>query len=85
MSRKALLGQVWSENQSCLFKMKFVTYTNSNMLDSVVKSICLALGRKIPFLRKFCNNNKIISLLPGQSEYAECQIHHIRNSLDTKS
>ena len=37
------MGEIGPENQNCLFKLKFGTYINSNMQNSVVRFILFAL------------------------------------------
>ena len=46
------------KNQNCQFKLKFGTFTNSNMQNSMVLLILSILDRKHPFLGKFGPKNQ---------------------------
>ena len=49
------------KNQNFHFKLKFGTYTNSNMQNSMVMFIFLVFDRKYPFLANLVEKVKIIS------------------------
>ena len=46
------------KNQNCQFKLKFGTFTNSNMQNSMALLILSILDRKHPFLGKFGPKNQ---------------------------
>ena len=55
------LGKFGPKNHNCHFKLKFGTYTNSNMQNSMVMFIFLVFDRKYPFLANLVEKVKIIS------------------------
>ena len=57
-----LLGKLGQKNQSCQFKLKFGTYTNSNMQNSMVVFTFSVLDRKHPFWENMVQKIKIVSL-----------------------
>ena len=61
-SGNTLFGQIWSKkNQNCHFKLKFGTYTNSNMQNSMVMFILSVFDWKYPFWANLVQKVKIIS------------------------
>ena len=50
------LGKFSPQNHNCQFKLKFVTWTNSNIVSSIMLFICFTL--EIPFLGKFGLKNQ---------------------------
>ena len=55
------LGKFGPKNQNCHFKLKFGTYTSSNMQNSMVMFIVFVFDRKYPFLANLVQKVKIIS------------------------
>ena len=56
------LGKFAPKNRNCHFKLKFGTYTNSNMKNSMVMFIFFVFGRKYPFWANLVQNIKIVTL-----------------------
>ena len=56
------LGKFGPKNQNCHFKLKFGTYTNSNMQNSMVMFILSVFDWKYPFWANLVQKVKIISL-----------------------
>ena len=56
-----LLGKFGPKNQNCHFKLKFGTYTNSNMQNSMVMFSFFVFDRKYPFWANLFQKVKIIS------------------------
>ena len=56
------LGKFAPKNHSCHFKLKFGTYTNSNMQNSMVMFIFFVFDRKYPFWANLVQNIKIATL-----------------------
>ena len=57
-------GKFGPNNQNCNFKLKFGTYTNSNMQNSMVMFIFFVFWLEIPFLGKFCPKSQNYQLKP---------------------
>ena len=55
------LGKFGPKNQNCHFKLKFGTYTNSNMHNSMVMFILSVFDWKYPFWANLVQKVKIIS------------------------
>ena len=60
--RKHPLGKLGPKNQSCQFKLKFGTYTNSNTHNSMALFTLSGLDRKTPFWANLLQKIKIVSL-----------------------
>ena len=58
----AFLGKFGPRNQNCLFKMKFGTWTNSNMQISMVVFTFSVLDEKHSFSTNLVQKVKIVSL-----------------------
>ena len=56
------LGKFGPKNQNCHFKLKFGTYSNSNMQNSMVMFILSVFDWKYPFWANLVQKVKIISL-----------------------
>ena len=56
------LGKFGPKNQNCHFKLKFGTYTNSNMQNSMVMFIFLVFAWKYPFWANLVQKIKIVTL-----------------------
>ena len=67
-------GKLGPKNKKILFKMKAVSYINSNMLNLIITFICSALDMKYPFCenliqkvqnfslrQNFCTNSNILN------------------------
>ena len=52
------LGKCGPKNQNCHFKLKFCTYTNSNMQSSMVMFIFFCFWSEIPFWGKFSSSSQ---------------------------
>ena len=69
--RKGLIQfeQIWSENQDLQFKLKFGSWTNSNMQNSMVVFTFAVLDQKHPFFSNLVQKIKIAglsrNLVPG--------------------
>ena len=61
LSGNALFGQFGPKNQNYQFKLKFGTYTNSNMQNSMVMFILSVFDWKYPFWANLVQKVKIIS------------------------
>ena len=61
LSGNTLFGQTWSKNQNYQFKLKFVTYTNSNMQNSMVMFTFFCFDQKYPFWAKMVQKVRMIS------------------------
>ena len=55
------LGKFGPKNQNCHFKLKFGTYTNSNMQNSMVMFSFSVFDRKYPFWANLVQKVKIVS------------------------
>ena len=62
LSGNTLFGQIWSKNQNCHFKLKFGTYSNSNMQNSMVMFILSVFDWKYPFWANLVQKIKIVTL-----------------------
>ena len=58
----SFLGQFGPKNLNCHLKLKFGTYTSSNMQNSMVMFIFFAFDRKYPFWANSVQNIKILTL-----------------------
>ena len=71
------LGKFGSKNQNCQLKLKFGTYTNSNMQNSMVMFIYFVFDWKYPFWANLVQKIKIISwswnLVPGLIQICRIQ------------
>ena len=56
------LGKLGPKNQNCQFKLKFGTYTNSNMQNSMVEFVLFVLHWKYPFWVNLVQKIEIVSL-----------------------
>ena len=54
--------QIWPKNQKCFFRMKFGTWTNSNMLSSMIMFKFFLWHRKFPFWANSVQKPKIVWL-----------------------
>ena len=58
-TRNTLFGQIGPKYQNCQFKLKFGTYINSNMQDSLVMFTFLCFDWKYPFWANLVRKIKI--------------------------
>ena len=61
-TRNTLFGQIWSKNQFCQFKLKYGTYTKSNMRNSMEMFTFSVFDWKYPFWATLVQKIKIVSL-----------------------
>ena len=57
-------GQSWSKNEKCELKLKFGTYTNSNMQNSIVVFTFFCFRLETRFLGKFGPKKLVSRLIP---------------------
>ena len=73
------LGKFGPKSQNCHFKLKFGTYTNSNMQNSMAMFIFFVFDRKCPFSANLVQKVKIISLswnmAPSQIRRCKIQLY----------
>ena len=58
----AFNGDFGQKNHNCLFMVKVITYTNSNMLNLIVTFICPALDMKSFFEGDLMKKMKVVCL-----------------------
>ena len=60
--RNTLFGQIWSKSQNYQFKLKFGSYTNSKMLNSIAVFPFFVFDQKCTFWANLVQKVKAISL-----------------------